>query len=185
MTYRMTYRMPPRRVPSRDEKYMGLAVVYAEFSKDPLSQLGAVIVNQHNQVISTGYNGPPRLFDDQEINWVRPGKNLYIRHAEANALDRTKKRLNKCTLYVTGLPCEICMNYIISKEVKRVVYLERPAVPGSMLSDPAVRERTLELVERAKGQVLLEEFSGRLDWLSRSQKKLKETGLFDKYILWD
>ncbi len=48
-------------------------------SKDPNTQVGAIIVGQHNNIISTGYNGFPRLvLDDKEAVRVRFMENDWI-----------------------------------------------------------------------------------------------------------
>jgi dCMP deaminase len=43
---------------------MSVAKVSALRSKDPNTQVGACIVNDRQQIIATGYNGLPRLLDD-------------------------------------------------------------------------------------------------------------------------
>ncbi|MEG1463000.1 MAG: cytidine deaminase, partial [Anaerorhabdus sp.] len=43
-----------------DQYFMGLAHLSALRSKDPSTQVGAVIVDSTNRVVSIGYNGLPR-----------------------------------------------------------------------------------------------------------------------------
>lgn len=46
-----------------DEYFMGIALLSAQRSKDPNSQVGACIVSQDNKILSIGYNGfPVRVF---------------------------------------------------------------------------------------------------------------------------
>jgi len=45
---------------------MGVAMLAAERSKDPSTQVGACIVNQDNKIIATGYSGAPRGYDDDK-----------------------------------------------------------------------------------------------------------------------
>jgi dCMP deaminase len=46
-----------------DEYFMGIALLSAERSKDPNSQVGACIVSDDNKILSIGYNGfPVRMF---------------------------------------------------------------------------------------------------------------------------
>ena len=66
--------IPPRETPDRDSRYMGLAWIHAGFSKDPNTQVGAQIVDQYNQPLGSGYNGPPRKIDDSSFSWCRPPK---------------------------------------------------------------------------------------------------------------
>ena len=42
-----------------DEYFMGLAHLSAKRSKDPSTQVGAVIVSSEHRVVSIGYNGFP------------------------------------------------------------------------------------------------------------------------------
>ncbi len=53
---------------------MSVAKVSALRSKDPNTQVGACIVNDRQQIIATGYNGLPRLLDDDNYPWGRTGK---------------------------------------------------------------------------------------------------------------
>ena len=44
-----------------DEYFMGLAHLSAKRSKDPSTQVGAVIVSSEHRVVSIGYNGFPAM----------------------------------------------------------------------------------------------------------------------------
>ena len=44
---------------SWDEYFMGIALLSAERSKDPNTQVGACIVSSDNRILSLGYNGMP------------------------------------------------------------------------------------------------------------------------------
>ena len=67
-------KISPRNVPERDSKYMALAWIVAGFSKDPNTQCGAIIIDSKNNPLGWGYNGPPRLIDDNSFSWGRPEK---------------------------------------------------------------------------------------------------------------
>ena len=43
-----------------DRRFLKIAREGATWSKDPSTQVGAVIVDQDQRVVSLGYNGPPR-----------------------------------------------------------------------------------------------------------------------------
>ena len=45
-------------------RYYDLAGEVATWSKDPSKKVGAIIVGNHGQVLSQGYNGFPRGMDD-------------------------------------------------------------------------------------------------------------------------
>ena len=45
---------------SRDDYFMGVALLSAQRSKDPLTQVGACLVSDDNVIVGTGYNGLPK-----------------------------------------------------------------------------------------------------------------------------
>ena len=64
---------------SWDEYFMGLAILSAQRSKDPNSQVGACIVNAENKIVSVGYNGAPIGYDDdKDMTWEREGAFLIL-----------------------------------------------------------------------------------------------------------
>jgi dCMP deaminase len=116
----------PREVIDWDSYFFKMCEVISLRSKDPATQHGAILVDENNRVISTGYNGGCRKIDDSKINWDRPEKYHFVIHAEENALwTAEKKNLEGCTLYVTGPPCSRCMLRIAHSGVSRVVYGEK------------------------------------------------------------
>ena len=42
---------------SWDQYFMGIAILSAQRSKDDHTQVGACLVNDHNKILSVGYNG--------------------------------------------------------------------------------------------------------------------------------
>lgn len=156
-------KVEPRVVPDRDARYMGLAWIIASFSKDPSTQVGAVIVDPvENKQLGTGYNGPPSNIDDNDISWARPDKYDYINHAEDNAIDHSfYSSLKGATIYVTAMPCKACMKRIVSKKISRVVYCEFNKNKKSMVGQDI--EKIKEIAK--KGKVELDLFDGNLAWL--------------------
>ena len=63
----------------------------ASKSKDPDTKVGAIIVNQENEHVASGYNGFPPGFMDYEDRWQRPIKYDFAVHAEVNAICRAKQ----------------------------------------------------------------------------------------------
>ena len=112
-----------------DEYFMGVALLAAERSKDPNTQVGACIVDDQNRILSTGYNGFPHGCSDDEFPWNRDEslgetKYQYVVHAELNAiLNASGKKLAGSTLYVGLFPCNECAKAIIQAGVKKVIYL--------------------------------------------------------------
>lgn len=110
-----------------DEYFMGLAHLSALRSKDPHTQVGAVIVDNDHRVVSIGYNGLPFGCSDDIFPWEREGESLatkypYVVHAELNAILNAKRNLQGCTLYVSLFPCNECAKAIIQSGIKKIIY---------------------------------------------------------------
>lgn len=105
-----------------DLRFLELADHIAQWSKDPRTKVGAVIVDEKKRVVSVGYNGFPRGVDDTPDRYEdRPTKHLYVAHAERNALDNAPLMVDGCTIYVPLVPCNECAKSIIQKGITRVV----------------------------------------------------------------
>ena len=110
-----------------DEYFMGLAHLSAKRSKDPSTQVGAVIVSDEHRVVSIGYNGFPNGCSDDEFPWDREGgmletKYAFVVHAELNAILNSTRDLHGCTLYVSLFPCNECAKAIIQSGIRKIVY---------------------------------------------------------------
>lgn len=114
---------------SWDQYFMGIAMLSAQRSKDPNTQVGACIVDQNNKILSVGYNGMPSGCNDDEMPWGRVGKPLenkyfFVCHAELNAiLNYGGGSLAGATCYSTLFPCNECAKAIIQSGIKEIVYL--------------------------------------------------------------
>ncbi|MBR5524391.1 MAG: dCMP deaminase family protein [Clostridia bacterium] len=114
---------------SWDAYFMGIAILSAQRSKDPGTQVGACIVGADNKILSVGYNGMPIGCSDELMPWAREGtpmetKYLYVCHAELNAiLNYSGSHIRGATVYTTLFPCNECAKALIQAGVKRVVYL--------------------------------------------------------------
>lgn len=168
----------PRTTPPRHDRYMGLAFIHASFSKDPNTQVGAVIVNDNNEIVGTGYNGPPRKIDDNKIDWQRPNKYPYIKHAEANAIDHSLKSTKNSTLYVTGIPCQKCMLEIVDAGISKVIYFDMKNIvdPSSMLASNQEMQITNEIARL--GGVEIIPYIGNLNWMKQRIDLMDSMGLF-------
>ena len=118
---------------SWEEYFMALALLSAERSKDPSTQVGACIVDKNNKVVSLGYNGAPIGFHDDNLPWdKREGKfeetkYPYVCHAEANAIYNAAAQgvvLRDTKVFVNLFPCEECAKAIIQSGIKEIIYLE-------------------------------------------------------------
>lgn len=113
---------------SWDEYFMGIALLSAERSKDPSTQVGACIVSNDHKILSMGYNGAPSGFnDDTVMPWAREGamletKYAYVCHAELNAILNAPTSVRGASIYVALFPCNECAKAIIQSGIKEVVY---------------------------------------------------------------
>ena len=114
---------------SWDEYFMGIALLSAERSKDPGTQVGACIVSADKKILSMGYNGMPRGCHDTLMPWAREGapqdtKYMFVCHAELNAiLNYDGNNLQGSTIYTTLFPCNECTKALIQAGIKEVIYL--------------------------------------------------------------
>lgn len=104
----------------------GFAQYAATRSKDPSTQVGAVLADKDNHVIATGYNGFPPHIEETEERWQRPQKYNRVIHAEANAIGWAARKgisTDGATLYCTHFPCNKagCARLIIAAGIRRVV----------------------------------------------------------------
>ena len=182
----MSKKIPPRFVPDRDAKYMGLAWLHAGFSKDPSTQVGAQIVDKNNVPLGSGYNGPPSIIRDDDFSWKRPvgedfdSLNKYdvVLHAEHNAIKHSDGcDLSEAVIYVTAFPCKHCMLEIVERNFDRVVYMDYRSDAKSMLQKTHDRKVSEEIARM--GNVTLESFKGSVAWVLDWTGKLKQMGVFD------
>jgi len=106
-----------------DRRFLGLAKHVSEWSLDPSTQVGAVIVDPNKRVVSLGFNGLPRGVEDSSARLnIRGTKYNLVIHAEENALLFARQPLDGCSLYVWPmLPCSRCAAKIIQTGITRVV----------------------------------------------------------------
>ncbi|WXG54351.1 MAG: dCMP deaminase family protein [Candidatus Sedimenticola sp. (ex Thyasira tokunagai)] len=106
-----------------DTRFLGLAAHISAWSKDPSSQVGAVITD-HNRIVSLGYNGFAAGVEDRESRLADRNCKLNLTiHAEENAMIFAKRDLRGCTVFVTHPPCPRCASKLIQEEIKRIVYI--------------------------------------------------------------
>ncbi|MFN4316347.1 MAG: deoxycytidylate deaminase [Chitinophagaceae bacterium] len=112
-----------------DEYFMGVALLSAQRSKDPTTQVGACIVNDKNKIVGAGYNGLPIGCNDDDFPWGREGAYLdtkypFVCHAELNAiLNNIGMDLGGCKIYTALFPCNECSKAIIQAGITEVIFL--------------------------------------------------------------
>ena len=144
-----------------DQYFMSFAYLAAMKSKDQGTKVGAIIVDNDNEIVATGYNGFPRGFDDDNPErHLKPLKLIYTIHAEPNATISAARRglsTKGCRMYVTWCPCDKCALVIVQSGIKEVISHKENPVPESWA--PAV-ELAKDML--SEGGVIYREWSGRL-----------------------
>lgn len=115
--------IPQKRQLKWDLRFLGLAYHVAQWSKDPSTKVGAVIVRGLNRVVSIGYNGFASGVDDTSERYNdRELKYKMVVHGEINAIIHAKQDLAGCTLYTWPLfTCSVCAGSVIQSGIHRVV----------------------------------------------------------------
>lgn len=154
---------------SEEEWIIQMAEQAAKMSHDPNTQVGAIIVDKNNKIISVGYNSEPNRFNPVLFPWSREGtpletKYLYVCHAELNAICNfhgSKKDLEGAKIYVTLFPCNECAKLIVQSGIKEVIYsCDKYANTNSTIASKRIfdqcniKYRQLEL-EKEKNKILI------------------------------
>jgi dCMP deaminase len=115
-----------------DNRFLALARHISEWSRDPSTKVGAVIVRPDKSVCSMGFNGfPKKMVDLPEYYENRDEKYSRIIHAEANALIFAREPVKGYTLYTWPLACcDRCTVQMIQAGIARFVF---PKLPEKML----------------------------------------------------
>lgn len=111
---------------SWQELFIEMAKLVAKRSKDPRTQVGAIIV-KNNHVLGIGYNGEPKDFS-YKFNWYTEEKYDYVIHAELNAIANACSigaNVNGADIYLTTSPCHNCILLLIQHQIKNVYYINK------------------------------------------------------------
>jgi dCMP deaminase len=142
-----------------DARFVKLAMHIANWSKDPSTKVGCVVVGEDREIRSTGFNGFPRgIKDDEERLLDRKQKYPLICHAEENAIMHAARigvSLKGSTAYVTWPPCSRCARSLIQSGIKEIIYPTPGEIPerwiedfnisNGMISEAGVIVRTIDL----------------------------------------
>lgn len=133
--------------PSWEDVYLDVARTIAKRSKDPRTQVGAVLVKDKS-IFAVGYNAEPRN-STLAFDWFSEEKYTYVIHAEMNALANAARLSVSCEgadIYVTHAPCPNCLNALIQNGVKRVFY-NKPHTDFE-ISKKIAEHSDIELIQR-------------------------------------
>jgi dCMP deaminase len=144
-------------------RFIQMAGLIAQWSKDPSTKVGAILVNPKTRtIVATGYNGLPRnVADATDRMEKRPEKYLWTEHAERNAIynaARNGQSTEGCVLYMNfePCPCTDCARAAIQAGVIMIVGPDRPfegkgtqwrenlAVAIEMLAEAGIATVTVE-----------------------------------------
>jgi dCMP deaminase len=140
------------------EYFLNIAEQVKLKSKDQSTQIGAVIVGEDKEVLSTGYNSFPRGLDDSlQERQERPEKYFWMEHAERNAIYNAARigvSLKNSTIYLTsGLPCMDCARGIVNSGVK-IVYCKQVCTTKNKDKWEESQQKSLELLRECGVDVI-------------------------------
>ena len=109
-----------------DRRFLELAKHVAQWSKDPSTKVGAVIVDNDKRIVSVGYNGFPKGVKDRDDRLLdRTIKYQIVVHAEVNALLFAGRSVKGCTLYTWPfLSCSSCTSMCINAGIERIATID-------------------------------------------------------------
>ena len=122
-----------------NERFLNLATHISNWSKDPSTKVGCVVVGPDREIRSTGFNGLPRGIEDNDERLNnREIKYPMICHAEENAIMHAARigiSLKDCAAYVTWPPCTRCARSLIQAGIITVIYPKDTEIPDRWVSD--------------------------------------------------
>lgn len=134
--------------------FLDLADFIATTDHPEISTVGAVITDGFDEILSVGKSSIPEGVEKTPERRNKPGKFLYVEHAERDAIYRAAKNgvsLNQATLYSTRFPCADCARAIvlsgISKVVTRYINPEKKRWLESCLAGIEILEEALVEIE--------------------------------------
>lgn len=121
---------PANKRPSIHETMLQVAAIMSHRGTCARRQVGAVITDKNNQILSTGYNGVPRGWthckDDPCAGaMAESGKHLdecNAVHAEINALAQCPQPQVAYNLYCTTAPCISCIKALINTGIMWIYF---------------------------------------------------------------
>ena len=129
-----------------EEKYINELINLSKKSlKKSEVPIAALIIDENGKIISKAYN--TRNIKQQTIN-----------HAEILAITKANKklkswRLNKCTLYVTIEPCDMCKSVIKESRIQNVYYL-LPRLPEKNQYNKTIFNKLKDMSEKEDQEII-------------------------------
>ena len=148
--------------PDWPDYWMAMLPAVAARSTCLRRKVGCILVDAHQRIISTGYNGAIRGLPhcDEIGHQMENGHCVATVHAEANAIIQAAKNgssIDGATVYTTASPCWPCFKLIANAGIRRVVF-------GEFYRDHRIFEVAarlqIELVALAPGEAGPEQAAG-------------------------
>ena len=131
-----------------DARFLELAQHIAQWSKDPSTKVGCVVVGPDREIRSTGFNGFPRGIEDRRERLDdRAQKYPLVCHAEENAIIHAARigvALKGCTAFVTWPPCTRCARSLIQAGIREIAYPANLEIPDRWLEDFNISSEMLD-----------------------------------------
>lgn len=125
----------------KDEYFLDMAKLVSERSTCARRAVGCVLVDNHDHVLATGYNGVPKGAKHCNDGYKCEGADspsgtdlnrcLAI-HAEQNALIQCKDTMSIKAAYLTVNPCEHCLKMLLNTSLNFIYF--RTMYPNPILS---------------------------------------------------
>lgn len=117
---------------NRTDYFLSLAHLVAQRATCPRRRVGCVLVDKHNHILATGYNGVPRGVPHCINNpcagaTASSGEALDLceaTHAEQNALLQCHDTEAIHTVYTTTSPCIHCVKLLMNTGAKNIYFTE-------------------------------------------------------------
>jgi len=121
--------------PSWAMRFIQLAEIFASYSKDPSTKVGAVAISPDRRIIIPGYNGFPAALQDLPSRLENRDQRLkFTVHAEENVLitlrsllPPTSPSIKGWTLFTTHHPCSKCALALLNSPIDTVIYSTSPS----------------------------------------------------------
>lgn len=116
---------------SRQDYFLGIAVLVSQRSTCPRASVGAVLVDaETNHIAATGFNGglpkTRHCYQSGCLIEIKNGREHCRRtiHAELNAVLQLERNYKRLSLYVTHKPCADCVKALLTVGVREIYYIE-------------------------------------------------------------
>lgn len=118
--------------PTVENTMLAVAMALSRRSTCGRRQVGAVIVDEHNRILSAGHNGVPK--DQPHCTdspcpgaFQKSGEGLSLCeavHAEANALLFCNDVMKAAAIYCTVSPCADCVKLLLQTTIKKIYFID-------------------------------------------------------------